>query len=64
MTKRRQFMITKNDMARVVVQALYNLSYLPDANNVNVKRVARQSKEVLAERHKLALRHFEKLARQ
>lgn len=35
--------MNKTDMARVIVQALYNLKQLPPANNIHVKRMVRKS---------------------
>jgi hypothetical protein len=34
--------LTKNDMARVIVQALYGLPKLPAADNIHVKRRERK----------------------
>ncbi len=48
--------LTENDMARVIIQALYNLPALPPADNVNVVRKARQKREVLVMEHKLAMK--------
>jgi uncharacterized protein (DUF4415 family) len=39
--------LTKNDMARVIVQALYNLDKLPARDNVHVKRRERMKKDEL-----------------
>ena len=48
--------MTKIEMARVVVQALFNLPNLPPTNNFNVKREARAHKEmILIPRYKLAV---------
>jgi hypothetical protein len=38
---------TKIDLARVIVQALFNSDKPPAADNVNVKRQARKSKDLL-----------------
>jgi hypothetical protein len=46
--------LTKNDMARVVVMALYNSDKLPARDNVNVVRLARKRKEHLEESYDLA----------
>ena len=46
--------LTKNDMARVIVQALYNSEKLPDRDNVNVVRLARGKKEYVVENYKRA----------
>ena len=48
-------MLTKNDMARVIIQALYNTDDLPGPDNVNVKRLTYQSKTFLKEQHKIAM---------
>lgn len=49
--------LTKNDLARVIVQALYNLDELPAADNCNVLAMARTNKlEDLARQHKLAVK--------
>lgn len=34
---------TKNDMARVIVQALFNTDALPSADNIHVKRISAHS---------------------
>ena len=47
--------MTKLEMARVIVKALYNMDDLPAINNVHVQRQAKQRKTVLEHRHKLAL---------
>lgn len=47
--------LTKNDMARVIVQALYNLPRLPAADHPEVvKRATRGKVETLAPQHKLS----------
>lgn len=51
----RGFNLTKNDMARVVVQALYNMKSLPAADDRRVVKMERSSKKWLTERHALAL---------
>ena len=38
---RHRFQLTRNDMARVIVQALYNLDKLPAADDKNVKKYTR-----------------------
>jgi hypothetical protein len=48
--------LTKNDMARVIVQALLNLPTLPDANHRRVTKMARASVAVLKDRHRLAVK--------
>lgn len=48
--------ITKNDMARVIVQALYQLPQLPSADDKRVKARARLRKSELAGYHKLGLK--------
>ena len=48
--------LTKNDMARVIVQALYLLKELPSENHRVVLNMAKRSgKQHLTEQHKLAL---------
>jgi len=47
--------LTKTDMARVIVQSLYGLTLLPDEDHIQVKRIARRSKNELRERHKKAI---------
>ena len=47
-------MLNKNDMARVIIQALYNLDELPAKDNVHVKRQARKKKEILEEGYQKA----------
>jgi hypothetical protein len=44
-----KFKLNKNDMVRIIIQALYNSDKLPARDNVNVIRQARQKKEVLKE---------------
>ena len=53
---KRNFTSNKNDMARVVIQALYNMASLPDKNDMRVKRVERKhNKQQLAEWHQKAI---------
>ncbi len=48
--------LTKNDMARVIVQALHGLRELPNESNVQVLNLVRRMKRDDMERqHKLAL---------
>jgi len=47
--------LTKSDMARVIVCALYNLPKLPEAADRRVARLARRKKSLLEQHHKLAL---------
>jgi hypothetical protein len=52
--------LTKNNMARVVVAALYNMPALPEANHFQVVRlVRRQSADELRHQHKLAMKAIE-----
>lgn len=55
---REQIMkLTKNDMARVIIQALYNLPALPAADhNLVVRRTKRNSKTALEYQHGLAVK--------
>lgn len=46
---------TKNEMARVVVQALFNLKELPDKNYRYVKRYERLNKDRLVKDYTYAL---------
>lgn len=49
--------LTKLDMARVVVQALYRLPTLPTVDNIHVERMVRRKKAtLLAEHHRAALK--------
>ena len=48
-------MLTKNDMSRVIIWALYMLPYKPDADHKRVIRMAREPKPHLARQHKLAV---------
>ena len=48
--------LTKNDMARVIVQALWYLPTLPDSLNPNVIRLGRQRKMELNPFYKLSLK--------
>ena len=47
--------LTKNDMARVIVQALFNIATLPAKDNIHVKRYSRGSKKHLENLHKKAV---------
>lgn len=49
-----KYMLTKLDMARIIVQALYNSKKLPAVDNINVKRMAKRSKIELNDSYKLA----------
>jgi hypothetical protein len=42
-------------MARVIIKAIYNMQYLPAANQVHVVRMARKPKPELTELHQKAL---------
>ncbi len=49
--------MTKNELARVVIQSLYAMDSLPSTDNINVLTMARtHTKPRLEEMHKLALR--------
>lgn len=53
--------LTKTDMARVIVQALYKLPALPAEDNIRVTRLVRRKKrEDLERNHKLALTILER----
>jgi len=47
--------ITKTDMARVIVQALYAMSELPATDDRRVKRLAGRPLSTLEPQHKLAV---------
>ncbi len=56
MTDRRSFRLTKHKMAKVIVQALYNLPALPaDDHPEVIKRAARGTVESLTRQHKMAM---------
>lgn len=46
--------LTKNDMARVITQALWNMPHLPPQDHHWVKKEARAVKPRVAERYALA----------
>ena len=46
--------LTKNDMARVITQALLNMDELPDADHYWVKKEERPAKQHVAYRYTLA----------
>ena len=48
-------MLTKNDMARVIVQALYLQPTLPAADDFRVLRMAKTKKDRLASYHNQAV---------
>jgi len=48
--------INKNDMARVIVQALNNSPELPAKENKTVLRIQRQKKSVLFDSYSIAFR--------
>jgi len=48
--------LTKNDMSRVIVQALWNMSALPDADNEKVVKMAKQKKIILVPQHSNAVK--------
>lgn len=48
--------LTKNDMARVIVQALYNIAELPAVDNIHVVRASRGKKAGLVKRYEKAHR--------
>lgn len=52
-------MLTKNDMARVIIQALNNESVLPSSENVNVKRMATKSKTHIEKLHEKAVKSLQ-----
>lgn len=47
---------TKNDKARVIIQALHNLDNLPSSDHKEVKREARANMAALNDRYKLAVK--------
>lgn len=51
MMERRKFMTTKNDMARVIVQALWNMPTLPNSDNEKVLKMAKRRKSDLITEH-------------
>ncbi len=53
---RKSMTITKNDMARVIVQALQNRDELPPTDHFMVKRIERNKKTELESRHKEAIK--------
>lgn len=54
---RRSLRLTKNDMARVVVQALYNLPSLPAADDGRVINIEKRTRlDRLTEQHAAAVR--------
>jgi hypothetical protein len=46
--------LTKNDMARVIVQALFNMPALPATDHFRVVRIAKGKKADLEPQYKLA----------
>jgi|TARA_Y100000296_G_scaffold79329_1_gene103098 hypothetical protein len=46
--------LTKNDMARVITQALWNMPHLPPKDHHWVRKEARPAKWYVAERYTLA----------
>jgi len=48
--------LKKVQMARFIVHVLYHLDHKPDANHLSVKRLLRQSKQVLVENYWRALK--------
>lgn len=52
---RRSFMLTKNDMARVIVTALHNSPELVAADNHHVLKLTRRKKVNLERDYKLSL---------
>lgn len=55
--------MTKNDLARVIVQALHGLPSLPNAGSVFVlRRASRNSKDVLEHQYDLAVRALASVA--
>jgi hypothetical protein len=56
--------LTKNDMARVVIQALYNLPHLPPVDDKRVVRMAgRNHVDIMISRHKTACKVLEGVKR-
>lgn len=51
--------ITKNDMARVITAALYNMKELPAPDHHEVKRWEKKRKDELADHHKRAIAAIE-----
>ena len=53
---RIRIQLTKSDMARVIVQALYGLRALPNEDDARVRRMIRRvNREDMARQHKQAL---------
>ena len=48
--------LTKNDMARVIIQALYLIPELPKENHPKVVRLARAKKKNLQPQYELAVK--------
>jgi len=54
--ERIRIQLTKNDMARVIVQALYGLRELPNDDDERVRRMIRRvNREEMVRQHKQAL---------
>lgn len=57
--------LTKTDLSRVIVQALYGMKDLPAADHFKVTRMAKTKKDHLERQHKLAVKVLQdRLARQ
>lgn len=55
-------MLAKQDMARVIVQALYGLRELPPGNDFRVQRMMQRRKVVLANQYRMAKKVLEDVA--
>ena len=53
--ERVRIALTKNDMARVIVQALYNMPKLPPSDHPKVTRRAKLEKTILRDQHQAAI---------
>jgi len=47
--------LTKNDMSRVIVQALFRMDKLPPADHFQVERIAKRKKDALISLHRFAV---------
>ena len=51
----RRISLTKLDLSKVIIMALYNLENIPNDDNINVKRIMKKKKSELLELHKKAM---------
>jgi len=59
---RHDSLLTKIDMARVIIQALYNLPALPAADHPKVTRRATLNGKILRDQYKMALAAIRSIA--